>query len=51
MFYFSTSELEERIDKPSTPLKAIPEGEECAPSIVDYQENVTATEGILILSL
>ncbi|GBN65977.1 Twitchin, partial [Araneus ventricosus] len=41
----SVSEMEERIDKPSTPLKAIPEDEESPPSIVDYQENVTAVEG------
>ncbi|GBN75720.1 Twitchin [Araneus ventricosus] len=41
----SVSEIEERIDKPSTPLKAIPEDEESPPSIVDYQENVTAVEG------
>ena len=43
---YSTSELEDRIDKPSTPLRPIPEDEECPPAIVDYQENVTATEGI-----
>lgn len=39
----SVQELEERIDKPSTPLKPI--GNPGPPAIVDVQENYTAVEG------
>ncbi|UYV79452.1 unc-22 [Cordylochernes scorpioides] len=39
----SMSELQEKVDKPSTPLRPIPEIEDFAPSIVDYQENIMAT--------
>ncbi|KAL3252352.1 hypothetical protein MRX96_017671 [Rhipicephalus microplus] len=41
----SVSELQEKVEKPSTPLRPIPESEEGPPNIVDYQENVTAVEG------
>lgn len=39
------AELQERLDKPSTPLRPIPENEESPPEIIDYQENVTVVEG------
>ncbi|GFQ82950.1 hypothetical protein TNCT_309441, partial [Trichonephila clavata] len=41
----SVSELQEMIDKPCTPLKAIPGDEKCAPSILDFQQNYSAVEG------
>ena len=46
---FSVAQLEERLDKPSTPLKPIPEDEESAPQIIDFQETVTAVEGKFVI--
>ncbi|XP_022255917.1 muscle M-line assembly protein unc-89-like, partial [Limulus polyphemus] len=41
----SIQDIDERVDKKSTPLRPVPEEEEGPPAFVDYQENVSAVEG------